>query len=379
MSNSLIKILLEGNHMTNNYSNDFVDMQKLGLSSLEQTRYHSDEARYNKAIRRDFSEAKKRAKKDECYVCKKQVSSFCKSHSVPQFCLKRIAVDGKVFMSGIQKSIPYLGDDTGVGSAGTFQIICRECDNTIFQQYENPLSYDKKPTTQMLAQIAMNNYLQMIYKREFEQALYYNLEESMPDKIDATGLHLMKNIDLDEYVSSYNRAKIASNGHHEDWYYLCYYSKLNYTVPIAFQGQIALICDFDNNIINDIYNPSSDYKTQDINIAVFPLENESVVFAFIDSRYKRYKRFYKRLNSLKLEEQLSVLNYIIFKYSENVFVSKSIPDTVLLDSAFINVCSSTSDANVAIPLINPLQTAVDDFDLSKHSDIPNLLGAEYAI
>ena len=110
------------------YRNDdkAIEMIKIGLSQQEQEKYHSDIANYNKKIGRNFIEARKRSKQPQCYICKKQVSSFCNSHSVPRFCLERIAVDGKVFMSGIQQSIPYWGDDTGVNSAGTFRIICRE-------------------------------------------------------------------------------------------------------------------------------------------------------------------------------------------------------------------------------------------------------------
>lgn len=358
---------------------DFIELVRIGLNSEQQIKYRSNKANCNKVIRKSFNEARKRAKPKKCYVCKKEVSSFCNSHSVPQFCLKTIATDGKVFMSGIQNSIPYYGDDTGVKSAGTFQIICRECDNIIFQEYENPLLYKKEPTGQMLAQIAMKNYLQMIYKRNTEQELYSILERKFPQKVNAVGLHEINKIDLKEYIAGYNRAKIAAGGHHNDWYYLCYYVNLDYTVPIAFQGQVALVCDFDDKVVNDIYNPSKDYKTQDIHIAVFPFEDKSVVFAFIDSRNKRYRNFYRRLKSIELNEQLSTINYIIFKYSENVFLSKKIQDSVFKNQSFIDVCGSTSIAKVVTPFLDPLQIAIEDYSLSKRKDIPNLLAPEYAI
>lgn len=356
-----------------------IEFVQILLNPKEQAEYNKQKASFNKIIGKQLNDARKRAKQLKCYVCQKEVSSFCNSHSIPQFCLKAIATDGKVLTSAIQNAIPYLGDDTGVKSAGTFQIICRECDSSIFREYENPLLYNKEPTGQMLAQIAMKNYLQMIYKRNLEQELFSILEEKFPQKVDAAGLHKIKNIDLDEYIKGYNRAKIAASGHHNDWYYLCFYAKLNYTVPLAFQGQIALICDFDSSIINDIYNPSKDYKTQDIHISVFPLENESVVFAFVDSSNKRYRNFYRKLRLMELNEQLSTINYIIFKYSENVFLSKKIPDAVFKNQAFINVCGSSSIANVNTPFINPLQAAIEEHSLSKRNNIPNLLAPEYAI
>lgn len=81
-----------------------------------------------------------------------------------------------------------------------------------------------------------------------------------------------------------------------------------------------MVCDFEDDVINDIYNMSPDYHTKEIHIAVFPLEQESIIMLFIDARDKRYRKFYKQLNKLPLEEQLSAINYIIFSYSENVYM-----------------------------------------------------------
>lgn len=356
-----------------------IELVQIALNPNEQIKYNNDRAYYNKIISNHLNEARKRAKQEKCYICQKEVSSFCNSHSVPQFCLKAIATDGKVFMSGIQPNFPCFGDDTGVKSAGTFHIICRECDNTIFKEYENPLLYDNKPTGQMLAQIAMKNYLQMIYKRKMEQEFYSIIEENSNKMVDAGGAHEIKELDLKEYIAGCNRAKIAAGGHHNDWYYLCYYVKLDYTVPLAFQGQIALICDFDDKIINNIYNSDKNYEIQNIHIAVFPFKDKSIVFAFVDSRNKRYANFYKKLRKLELIEQLSTINYIIFKYSENVFLSKKIPDYVFKDESFINVCGSTSEAKSKTPYFDPLPKAIEEFSLNKHKSIPNLLSPEYAI
>lgn len=43
------------------------------------------------------SKATANAKSDTCYLCQKKSSSFCNSHSVPQFCLKNIAAQGEVY------------------------------------------------------------------------------------------------------------------------------------------------------------------------------------------------------------------------------------------------------------------------------------------
>lgn len=58
-----------------------------------------------------------------------------------------------------------MDDEKGIREAGTFQLICRECDSVIFQEYENEDNYKKEPNGMMLAQIAMKNYLKAISKR----------------------------------------------------------------------------------------------------------------------------------------------------------------------------------------------------------------------
>ena len=90
------------------------------------------------------------------------------SHSIPQFALKRIAEDGKVMLP-LQDEILTIGKDTGVNKAGTFHIICRDCDSRTFQLYEDPNAYNSKPTDQMLAQIALKDVLLMISKRNQER------------------------------------------------------------------------------------------------------------------------------------------------------------------------------------------------------------------
>lgn len=61
--------------------------------------------------------------------------------------------------------MPILDYDKGVNESGTFRLICRTCDSKIFSDYENPNNYVNKPTSKMLAQIAMKNYFK-IHKQE---------------------------------------------------------------------------------------------------------------------------------------------------------------------------------------------------------------------
>ena len=360
--------------------NNDIQMLRLGFEEDEKEFYEASKIGINKKMRRFFSDARKNAKQGTCFTCGKECSSFCKSHSVPKFCLKQVAVNGKVYFSGMQSEIPFMGDDSGIKEAGTFQLICRECDSTLFQDYESPAAYNSRPTGKILAEIAMKDYLQIISKRLQERSLYLLTEEQFPQNRNYAR-HQQEIIDLDlvEFTTAYQRAKAASSGKHNDWYYLCYYRQLDYVVPFAMQSRIVMICDFEGNVINDIYNMSPDYHTKEIHVAVFPLEKTSIILMFLDSREKRYRKFYRQLNKLELDDQLAAINYIIHSYCENVFLSKNISEDILKDKNFLDVSQKSSIVTSSLPFGNALQTAIMEFSLAKRNEIPNLLSTQNAL
>ena len=232
----------------------------------------------------------------------------------------------------------------------------------------------------MLAQIAMKNYMLMISRRLHERALYNLMGTELKAQSNFVS-HYQEVIflDLSEYDAGFERAKQGAFGNHDDWFYLCYYQHLDYTVPLAFQGGVTMISDFEDNIINDIYNKNQNFHTKEIHIAVFPLENASVIMLFIDSRDKCYRGFYRQLKKLPIEEQLSAINYVIFSYSENVYISKELSEGIIKDKNFIATCKKSSVAIADHPFGNALQAAISEFSLSKRNQIPNLLSRELSL
>ena len=101
--------------------------------------------------------------------------------------------------------------------------------------------------------------------------------------------------------------------------------------------------------------------------------------AFIDARDKRYRNFYKQLNNLSLNDQLSAINYIIFSYSANVYISKTIGEDILNNPHFISTCQKSSIAIANHPFDDALSAAVIEFSLSKRNEIPNLLSEEFRL
>ena len=125
-----------------------------------------------KVMNKILKDSRSQAKQRKCYYCGRDCTSFCNSHTLPAFCLRNIARDGKVFYLNTIINMPLQKNDKGVNEAGTFHLICRDCDSKIFQDYEDPNNYEDIPSIKMLAQIDMKNNLKNISKRLVENEMY---------------------------------------------------------------------------------------------------------------------------------------------------------------------------------------------------------------
>ena len=296
----------------------------------------------DKALSRNISEARKRAKRDTCMYCGKQATSFCNSHSVPRFVLDNIDVTGEVLSHNAILHLPTsaLKENPGLKKAGTFQMICEDCDHVIFRDYENPESYSisSSLSSDILAQIALKNYLFVIAKRRFEIELRKITQEKVGFDIGQEEIEVLK-MDLHNYTNKYRKAKNAVTKKSNS-YYMFYYKLLDYVVPIAYQGVVALSVGLNGQVINDVYNYNPKYCVSDLHICVFPLKSKTAIMLFIENGDKRYRKFYKEFDKLPVEEQLGIINYILFLYTEDYFASKSIYDELQNDS--VRECASLS-------------------------------------
>ncbi len=358
-----------------------VVFRRFHLDEEELKEYREDPIAVKKRLSEIDKEVRKEAKAENCYYCKKQVDGFCNSHSVPRFCLKRIATNGDVYLSSKLIDVPFIEMEEGVKKAGTFQIICRKCDSRVFQQYESPEAYSQTPNGQVLAQIAMKNLLQLIAKRRYELVQNRALSEKDPWfwMLEGVDTAQTKGLDLGEYEVAFFRAKVGSYGKHNSNYRILFARAVDYVVPVAAQTAITMICDFEGNVINNIYNLDNRYHTEMIHIAIFPLESSSVILAFVDSRHTRYRRFAQQLNALEPDDQLLAVLYIILIYSENVFFSKEIETLLSEDQGLRAAAQMDTSVDLDSPVHKRLSAACAEFDLSRRHTIPNLLSEEYAL
>jgi len=336
-----------------------------------------------KTFNKKISDARQKAKEAFCFHCKEEVASFCNSHSIPSFCLKTIAKEGKLLMTNAFMNVQILDKEKGVKQTGTFQLICKACDNTVFSEYETPINYELKPTQQMLTQIALKNFLQHISRKKQEIALFESLstEDTRDDPYIYNNLET-KQFDLKIYTDKYNKAKQNLLNDHE--VYKClYFQTLPYICPVAFQDNVTICLDLHDKIINNIYTPTHLNDTTSIHISIFPLKTSTAILIFLHrSEFSEYKTFFKTFWKKNLEEQLEILNFIIFAYSENVYMSPLLPAEVLENQELIDIVRPV--APTFFPNKKQIQqdfkiALKETFSFSNMKRIPNLLSEKYKL
>jgi hypothetical protein len=315
------------------------------------------------------------AKGEKCLYCNQKVDSFCNSHTIPYFVLKYIAIDGKVKTFNSIVEVATVKKEKGLQVAGTFRRICKRCDSKIFRDYENEAALTGKITDNMMYEIAMENYLKMIDKRLIEIELYNQT-------LQWEWISDVNRIDLNEYSLAFEEVKkyILLNRQHK--YRILVDETLSYRVPIAFQGSIALIVDLKGNIINDVYCMNEKYKTEEMHICVFPLKNNTRILMFVDRNYKRYDRITRnKIKKLPLNNLLSLINYMIFLYSEEVYLKGDFPEKTLKQLHCVSKISTP--IILGIDGLEDLEMKSNElkdmYDLTKKDSIPNLLSEEYKI
>lgn len=317
-------------------------------------------------------QAEREIKPTNCPLCGREITSLCKSHSLPAFVLRIIAENGYVKSSKELLKIDPRKSEIGIKQAGVFYSICRECDSRYFQDYENSKNLKSDFTPLMMAEIAMKCSLFYLHKRNKEKVLLsLYRENNIPNILDEN----ITDIDYNEYIKDfyYDKHQITKN---LNGYSLGYYRVLPYVTPIACQIPIAMTIDLNNCLINDVLYGDPAYKIENCIICVYPLENQTIVALFSRSKSKRYRSFFRQLNKLDLVTSLEKINYLIFKYSEDYFLSHMLDEKCLKSLSAV-----AAESGIFINFYNKSrqQLYIENYCFTKSNQIPNILGEEYAL
>lgn len=332
---------------------------------------------FHKALSMGESFAKKTVRPKNCLLCNSTKNPFCNSHSVPARCLRAIAINGDVKVFNGLVKIPAIDDDKGVNEAGTFKLICRECDNKVFKDYETFEEYtDEKPSAKVLHEIVLKNYLKFYYKKAVEEKAFPMILENLhiPNSELLDPILNPGDRDKKDFLKYVYETKKLLDSNINDYYRIIEYKKLPYTCPFAFQGSISLITGFDGEIINDVFNTDKKYDLQDMHVCVFPEKDYTYIIVFYKKHFQRYSQFAKHYSNLNQEERLQLLLYIILKYSEDYYYSASIQtienDPVVHDAittTTMMICDPYEEEN------SKLKKCLQEYDLNNYKKLPNIL------
>ena len=248
----------------------------------------------------------------KCRLCGRVHPVFTQSHSVPEFILRKIRENGYLIRSTVPMNIKGAKKDSvSARNAGTFEIICQDCDSRCFQVYEQEDNLLKPPTDQLMAQIALKDSLHQLYKSTIEKGVneYLLKNETANPQISARISVVDGDIRLFEQETDYYDGLLKSDC--TGSFQVLFWKVLPYQVPIAAQSHIPLRSDMEGKIINDNHKRSSE-RTQSMHLCIFPLKQKSVVLAFYHKRDRKYRGLWHRFNSTSDDSCLAFLNYILF-------------------------------------------------------------------
>ena len=362
-----MEFIMEINTLDDNFINEISKLKDTGIDISAR-----------KEISNIKKDARRAIKKDNCFWCGKTCSSFCNSHTVPKFSLKKIAIDGKllVFNSIIENLL--LDIDEGINRSGVFNLICNNCDNTIFQIYEDENILSKaqnEDNDMMLYLIAVKNILYHIYKKSIESFMMH--DTSLGEDISNSF-----SMDIHEYNSEFKSVSKCIKKQEKGKYKIISDIYLQYTVPVAFQGCLALAFDMENCLINDLYYQKEEYRIQICHLAIFPLSGSTRILFFVDRQNKRYNNFIKQVSNLDENEQLKLINYILFLYTEDMFLSP------LIDNITLKELKDVAKKNLPMQfgllgkknlLAYSRYMLKKDYVLTDYNNIPNLLSEKFSM
>ncbi len=340
-------------------------------------------ASHRKTISPLFQKAEKNAKPERCPICGREAPKLCISHTIPRYCLKEIAFEGKLLTSAAIMGGNIIDNEVGIGKAVTFRRVCGKCDSEYFKLYETPGVLLDPPGSQAMGQIAAKNLLRDISKAKMEIGLKGALGEATLPEFNS--LADVRSADVAEDEKALKTAlRVGRTPRSSNAFHLVLHMVLPYTVPFAFQQMINPIADFKGGAINHTLNQSPNYRIEPLHICVLPTKGNTVVLMFRSEAAKRYRVFEKQLNALSEAERLQGIVKLIFAYSEDVLISPKIDSSALEDRNLARLARMNSvyqgfgETHDACNR-TAATAALREYAIDNLPSPPNLLSRKYAL
>lgn len=203
-----------------------------------------------------------------CKLCNKKVSSFCKSHSVPDKVLNHMNIDNAKFIpfyNAVRKNI-MTNVSKGKGNCGIFKLICRPCDQKYFSDLDNFDIINGIWNNKLLKLQAQRiNLYQMYRLKEFSYTLYKIYDKIMTeDQIKSLKKGVSCEIDeFNKFFKKYENENINFN--------------ILFDTVLDYEVNFSTVC-----VVPMIFNPSLDFmvknvRTDNLKIESHQIDNEKFV------------------------------------------------------------------------------------------------------
>ena len=130
--------------------------------------------------------------------------------------------------------------------------------------------------------------------------------------------------------------------------------------------------------VNDVYNPDPKIKMQDLHLVIFPLKESSLILAFYHKKDKKYRTLRHQFNSESSKKTKEFLNYLVFAYTENYFISKKICEKIQSNKKLIQL-SRELYQNPNFGRVSIFDNFNMNYKPVKADEIPNFLTKDWAL
>ena len=293
----------------------------------------------NKRFSRIRKEANKYTKGTNCVLCGKECTSFCNSHTIPKFIIKNIAENGKVYIPSmtideidLDNRLKAFKSNPGVEEALTFESICRECDNNVFNCVENEQILENNFDDKTLNLYALKILLHTQHSKT-KSANFINVGAKNTDKSYIANLKSMPWVfDMIEATKEIEDYKSAMKNNTFIRHKVIIDKLIDHKTNFACTAEIALPFSYNGIKINDLSGINS-YSTRfgGIFILVLPMqEDKTRIVVYYRRKYSSYNTVANELMTIKQEEQLQAISNMLLIYTEEFVYNSSVLDKIKL-------------------------------------------------
>ena len=313
-----------------------------------------DDVAFNKFFNDLSHKANEMGVLSKCALCGENISGKANSHSVPQSILKNINTDGHYcqITCAVGEGLIFgpLGriNRTGLNNTGTFHLLCKECENKTFHNYENPSLLNAIAdnridllTDEILAEMMLKSALREKYKKEFSKNLTI-LNNEIADKNNCAWntSTLSDELNIQEYDSYINKCVDIINNNKVDQFNIFYFDILDHSSDFACQTLIAIQKTVTNELINDVYNYDPNYHIVMSHFIVFPLKDKTICLGYcLKEEETRLRPFVNYANGLNQASKRKLFQSTLFLHSEEVYTNEAMIEELMKDeitSSFIH-------------------------------------------